>query len=203
MDKIFRSYYKTRQADLNLKKQAEIFKSYAVKLMESRMKLEEEFKALRDASQSIALSEAERESKRIAAQDKYRQLKAKEAELAQYNREKQKQMREEYQRKRDAVVKEIMEAVRKKALLEGYTLILDISGKTLNNLPSVIYASESVDLTDEIITELNRGHEKELEGLKGVSPSSILQKNAGETSGPEDGKNKNNFLIESEKKQDK
>ena len=66
MEKLFQNYYKTKIADSDLKKQAEIFKDYSDKLNDSLLKLQDEFKELRDAAQNIALSEAERENKRIA-----------------------------------------------------------------------------------------------------------------------------------------
>ena len=70
MEKIFKEYYKTKIADANLKKQAEVFKEYAEKLNDSLVKLQDEFKKLRDDAQNIALSDVERENKRLAAQDK-------------------------------------------------------------------------------------------------------------------------------------
>jgi len=161
MDKTFQAYYKTKLADANLKKQAEVFKAYAEKLNESRIKLQEEFKELRDSSQNIAYTEAERENKRLAAQEKYRQFKTKETEYQQYNQEKQKQLREEFEKKRKEILEEIKSQVYKFSILEGYTIVLDASGKTLNDLPSLIYFKPSLDITQKVIKELNRSHESQ------------------------------------------
>lgn len=158
MDRIFQEYFKTREADANLKKQAEIYKDYAEKLNSSKLKLQEEFKSLRNASQNIALSESEKEKRRLAAREKYRQLLAKEAEFEEYNREKQTQLREEYERKRGVILEEIQKEVRRKSVLEGYALVVDISGKTLNNIPSVVYYNPALDITDEVLDRLNRGN---------------------------------------------
>lgn len=159
MDKIFQEYYKTKIIDANLKKQAELFKDYSDKLNESLTKLQEEFKTLRDASQNIAASEAERESKRLAAQDKYRQMNSKEAELRQYTREKQRQLRDEYEKNRNEILNEIKKTVGEMALLQGYTIVLDKSGATLNNIPAVMYHNPSIDITDNILRDLNRGRD--------------------------------------------
>ena len=96
LDRVLQEYYKTKIVEGNLKRQADIYKDYAKKLSESLTKLQSEFVALRDSSQNIALSDAARESKRLAAQDKYKELAAKELELRTYNREKQAELRAEY-----------------------------------------------------------------------------------------------------------
>ncbi len=159
MEKLFQNYYKTKISDADLKKQAEIFKDYSNKLNDSLLKLQDEFKEVRDASQNIALSEAERENKRISAQDKYRQLKEKENEVKQYNAEKQNQLKDKYEELRNSLLKEISETIRKYCQPQGITLVIDSSGKTLNNIPSVIYRVPELDITDVILKEINKAVE--------------------------------------------
>jgi outer membrane protein len=167
MERVFQEYYKTKIADANIKKQAEVFKSYTEKLNDSRLKLQEEFKDLRDSSQNIGLSDAERENKRVEAQKKYRQLQEKEAEMSQYHREKQTQLKDEYEKNRAQLLGEIKKEIEKKSALEGYTIVFDVSGKTLNNIPSVIHYNKKYEITDIILEELNRGHKPE----KSTKPS--------------------------------
>ena len=163
MEKVFLSYYKTKIADANLKKQAETYRNYLTSLSESKLKLREEFKELRDDSQNIAIAESERENKRIAAQDKYRQLQAKEAEIEQYNQEKKKKLLEEYDKIKESLIDEIAKIVKSRGLREGYTLILDKSGKTLNSIPTIVYHEEGMDITDIIMREINLGHEDKID----------------------------------------
>lgn len=157
MEEVFNSYYKTKVSAANLKKQAEVFKAYAQKLTESGQKLMDEFKTLRDESQNIAISKTEQENKRIQAQEKYRLCKEKEAELTQYNKTKLKQLNQERAQMRDTLLKEIKDEINKRAALAGYILVIDRSGNTMNNIPVVIYSSPSIDITDSIVKELNRG----------------------------------------------
>ena len=160
MERLFKDYYKTQIANAKLKKQAETFKVYADKLAESQLQLHQEFKSLRDASQNIAFSETQRESKRLAAQDKYRQLKAKEVELEQYNREKRVQLRDEEAKMRKDILTEIRKTIAKYAKKNSFTIVLDSSGKTLNNIPSIIYFRTEIDITEKILVEINEGAEK-------------------------------------------
>jgi Skp family chaperone for outer membrane proteins len=157
MERLFKEYYKTKISTAKLEKQAAMYKDYADKLAESQLKLQEEFKALRDASLNLAYSETERESKRLAAQDKYRQLKAKELELQQYNREKHDQLRKQEEKMRKDLVDEIRRAIARYAYQKGYSLVLDYSGRTLNNLPAVIYFTPDSDITDTILELINKG----------------------------------------------
>ena len=160
MERLFKDYYKTKIANAKLKKQAETYKDYAGKLAASQLKLQEEFKDLRDASQNIALSETQRESKRLAAQDKYRQLKSKEMELEQYQREKRMQLRDQETKMRKDLITEIRKAIAKYAKQHSYTVVFDSSGKTLNNIPSVIYFKTEMDITEDILVIINKGAEK-------------------------------------------
>lgn len=162
MERIFQDYYKTKIQDANLKRQAEIFKDYSDKLSDSLQKMQDEFKSLRDSSQNIALTDVERESRRLAAQDKYRQVTAKEAEMRQYNREKQRQLRDDFEKMRTDIIEEIKRIVKERCALEGYSLVLDKSGMTLNNIPAIIYFNPAMDITEGVIKDLNRGHETEL-----------------------------------------
>ena len=162
MTKVFDDYYKTKIANSNLKKQAEVFRDYLNQLYGSKEKLDEEFKKLRDEAQNVIFSDIERENKRIAAQDKFRQLKSKEAEIQQYNREKSQQIDEDYKAMRNKILAEIRDVVQARGRKGGFTLILDASGKTLNDIPAVVYNQDNIDLTASVITELNLGHAAEL-----------------------------------------
>ena len=157
MEKIFRGYHRTAVNSAKFNKQAAVFKEYADKLAASQLKLEEEFRVLRDASQNIALSEAERENKRLAARDKYRQLEAKQAELQQYDKEKSEQLKEEYEKMRKELLTDIRKGIAKFAKEESYSIVLDSSGKTINDVPIISFYQPEMDITDTILEILNKG----------------------------------------------
>jgi Skp family chaperone for outer membrane proteins len=158
MNKIFTNYYKTKLEDARIKKQSEVYREYLTSLNEARNKLNAEFVKLRDSAQNIAYSDAERENNRIAAQNKYRQLQAKDVEIQQYNDDKKKQLFDEYDKMRKTLIDEVVSVVRSKAKREKYTFVMDSSGNTMNSIPAVVYFDESVDFTDAVIKELNLGN---------------------------------------------
>ena len=157
LDRIVQEYYKTKIVEANLKRQADIYKDYAQKLLESLTKLRSEFTALRDASQNITLTEAAQESKRLAAQDKYREIVAKERELTTYDREKSAQLRDDRDREHAAILNDIRKAAEKHAALAGYTLILDKSAVSATGMPIVIYSSKTIEISETLLKELNTG----------------------------------------------
>ncbi len=160
MNRVFQEYNKTKINEAKLKKQAEIYKEYSTQLAQSLNKLRQEFIKLRDDSQNMVYTAAERENRRLNAQEKYRQTAAKEAELREYNRERQKQLRDEYEKLRSSILQDISNVVTEKCLAEGYGLVLDKSGRTLNNIPFVVYSSKMLDITDSVIKTLNMGQNK-------------------------------------------
>ena len=160
MEQLFKDYYKTKIANGKLKKQAETYKEYSDKLAKSQLQLTEEFKSLRDSSQNIAFSASQRESKRLAAQDKYRQLKAKEVELEQYGREKRIQLRDQEAKMRQDILIEIRKTIAKYAKQNKFTIVLDSSGKTLNDISAVIYYQTKINITDNILKIINKGASK-------------------------------------------
>ena len=160
MNRVFQEYNKTKINEAKLKKQAEIYKEYSTQLAQSLSKLRQEFVKLRDDSQNMVYTAAERENRRLNAQEKYRQAAAKEAELREYNRERQKHLRDEYEKLRSSILTDISHVVSAKCLAEGYGLVLDKSGRSLNNIPLVVYSSKTLDITESVIKTLNMGQNK-------------------------------------------
>ena len=157
MDTLFNNYHKTAIEEAKLQKQAEIYQEYAQQLAESLKKLRAEFITLRDGSQNVALSATERENRRLNAADKYNQFKAKEQELKEYSRTKQSQLRDEQDKMRQNILKDIRNAISAKCQMEGINLVLDAGAKVPGDIPSVIYASGTLNITSDILTTLNRG----------------------------------------------
>lgn len=157
MEKIFASYYKTKLEDAKIKKQTEVFKDYLKTMGDARGKIEASYIELRDASQNIGLSDVEREKKRIDAQDKYRELQAKDVEIQQYNQQKRQLLVNECDRTRKELIKEITTVIQSRAKREGYTFVFDYSGNSMNNISTVIYYDESKDITDAVLKEINLG----------------------------------------------
>ncbi len=160
MQKTFQEYEKTKTIEIKLNQQMEVFKEYSSQLNQQYQNLRKQYESARDDSQNIAYSAAERENKRQKAQQLYESLKLKEQEMTSYTESRKTQIRDMYTKLRGEVVEEIRKAVHNKAVLEGYTIVLDQSGESLNDVGFVIYVQPGLDITDAIIQDLNRGYRK-------------------------------------------
>ena len=160
MQKAFQEYEKTKTIEIKLNQQMEVFKEYSNQLNQQYQNLRKQYESARDDSQNIAYSSAERENKRQKAQQLYESLKLKEQEMTSYSESRKTQIRDMYTKLRGEVVDEIRKAVHNKAVLEGYTIVLDQSGESLNDVGFVIYVQPGLDITDSIIQDLNRGYRK-------------------------------------------
>lgn len=160
MQKTFQEYEKTKTIEIKLNQQMEVFKEYSTQLNQQYQNLRKQYESARDDSQNIALSSAERENKRQKAQQLYESLKLKEQEMTSYTESRKTQIRDMYTKLRDEVVEEIKKAVHNKAVIEGYTIVFDKSGGSMDDIGFVIYAQPGLDITDAIIQDLNRGYRK-------------------------------------------
>ena len=160
MEKTFREYEKTKTIEIKLNQQMEVFKEYSNQLNQQYQNLRKQYESARDDSQNIALSSAERENKRQKAQQLYESLKLKEQEMTSYTESRKTQIRDMYTKLRDEVIDEIRKAVHNKSVLEGYTIVLDQSGGSMDDIGFVIYVQPGLDITDAIIQDLNRGYRK-------------------------------------------
>lgn len=171
MQKTFQEYEKTKTIEIKLNQQMEVFKEYSSQLNQQYQNLRKQYESARDDSQNIAYSAAERENKRQKAQQLYESLKLKEQEMTSYSESRKTQIRDMYTKLRGEVVDEIRKAVHNKAVLEGYTIVLDQSGESLNDVGFVIYVQPGLDITDAIIQDLNRGYRKNAKDPAGAAAS--------------------------------
>ena len=160
MQKAFEQYEKTKTLQIKLDQQMEVFREYSNQLNQQYQNLRKQYESARDDSQNIAFSGAERESKRLKAQQLYESLKLKEQELTSYKESRKVQLNEMHEKLRGELIDEIKQVVHNKAVLEGYTIVLDKSGISLSDVQLVVYFQPNLDITDSVVQDLNRGYRK-------------------------------------------
>ena len=171
MQKAFVEYEKTKTIEIKLNQQTEVFNEYSSQLQQQYQNLRKQYEAARDDSQNIAYTGAERENKRRKAQQLYESLMLKEQEINSYKESRTAQIRDMFAKMREEVLDEIRKAVHNKAVLEGYTIVLDRSGNALDDVGFVIYYQPNLDITESIIQELNRGYRKNAKDPVGAAES--------------------------------
>ncbi len=157
LEKVFNNYYKTKIIDSDFTEQGKVYRNYIARQAEILRKKEVELRRKLDASLSTVLAPAERLKRQEEVKNLERELKRSRAELEKYAADRAKALQESAARERKKVIEEIRAEVRRRAAIEGYTLVLDSSGKSMNDTSLVLYSTDAADITEKVLTELNRG----------------------------------------------
>ncbi len=158
IEKLFNSYYKTPQVEEIIQKQAQIYQEYLNKKIEEIKALDKKFRVELDKSQNVTLSSADRTNAAKNAEKISSEIRVIRTEMESYSNEKRKEMANLTLKKRNELMQEIIEAVRNTAKGLAADFVFDVSGKSTHQIPSVIYANPSSDITDQVLQILNKGN---------------------------------------------
>jgi outer membrane protein len=157
MRKLFDDYWKTKQADAALNdRKAELDKEDRG-FIDDLKKARDEYQKLLDGANDQAISADEREKRKQAAADKYKQITDSGTTIAQFERQAQATLAEQSQRMRANILNDIKAAVAAKSKAAGYAVVFDIASETVNQTPIILYSSGENDLTSAVLTQLNAG----------------------------------------------
>ncbi|HXF10880.1 MAG TPA: OmpH family outer membrane protein [Desulfuromonadaceae bacterium] len=157
LSKLFKNYYKTKLAQSALDdRKAQVDKDLAG-MADDLKKGDGEYKSLLTAANDQALSQDERDKKKVAADAKLKQLQESKAAFDQYQRSAGANLNDQFQRMREKILDEVQAAVAAKAKTDGYALILDSASQSANVTPVIVYNNGQMDLTEVVLKQLNAG----------------------------------------------
>ena len=157
LDKVFTAHPKTQAAEAELKKAEDVIQGEMDKMVAEGRGLEEEVAKLREAAKNPLLTEDARLKKRNEAEEKLTELQEFQLRVRRTQETKLKQMREQVMKSRQGIVDELMATVADFAKEEGYDLVLDRSGMTMNAVPLMVYSDPELDVTEKLIERLKTG----------------------------------------------
>jgi len=161
--KVFDNYWRTKQADTNLKDQAADLEKERKAMVDEFQKSQEKYKKLLDGANDPALSSEEREKRKKSAENELLGLRAQEDRVKQFDTTSRTTLGEKQRRVRDQILTEIKDKIKAKAKAGAYTLVIDTAAETINSTPIVLYSvNGDNDLTDAVLTELNISAPKDL-----------------------------------------
>ena len=163
MDSTFLKYYKTIAAEKKLKKQVRIMEDRAAEMERRHKTIVAEYQKLLKESSSVLLSDQARGEKKEEAENKAGEIKTIERTMRSFNKDARGMLAKQHNDSRTDILKEIQKVIEMIAKNKNVDMVLDTSGKTSNLIPSVVYNKGDNDITDEVLTILNKGHEKEVE----------------------------------------
>ena len=155
LKKVFEGYWKTKQADAQLKDRAADLDKARKSLIEDFQKANEEYKKLIEGTNDQAISGEERDKRKSAAEKKLMEIKEIEQTIKLFDQNSRDNLGTQQRRMREKILDEIKELVNSKGKSGGYSMVLDVSAETPNLTPIVLYFGGENDLTTEVLTQLN------------------------------------------------
>lgn len=155
MGKLFNNFYKTKQAGSTLEERRQDILKVQKGLYDDYQKAQEEFNKLREGIKDPSISKEESAKREKSATTKLEEVKEMEANISKYTRSAEESFGQQKARMKQKMIGEIREAIEAKAKADGYALVLDSVGVSMNEAPVVLYNNGQNDITDDILKKLN------------------------------------------------
>jgi Skp family chaperone for outer membrane proteins len=153
--KLYDEFYKTKIARRTFEDSVAAYRKDRTQRIEDFNKLNEEYQKLREESGSQALTQEKRDLKSKAAQEKLLELRKSQQAIQDFEQSSQQFLGDQQRRQTSQIMREVLEAVRKRAKDGGYTFVVDTSGVGSGGIPGAVYADEKLDFTDLVLKDLN------------------------------------------------
>jgi outer membrane protein len=183
LKKVFDGYYKTRQADAQLKERVGEADKVMKGMGEDYEKVRDEYKKLVDGSNDQAVSADERDKRKKGAELKLAELQDLERSVRTFRSTTQTTLEEQKRRMREEILTYLKGVITAHAKKGNYTHVIDSAAESRNETQVLLYTTGQGDLTDDILAEINAGAPAELtkaEPPKDTKPAlpAVLDPNA-------------------------
>ena len=156
MAKVYDNHYKTEEANAKFRDAEQKAQEQVEELNKQGQILVDEYKELIDQSKNTLLTAEARTKAEGDAQKKLEDIQRKQGEVQNFRTNTQRSLQQRIKTHRDLLLEEITKVVNDLAKRQGATLVLDRSGPTLFGIPGVLYADPGYDITDTVLTEVNK-----------------------------------------------
>jgi Skp family chaperone for outer membrane proteins len=156
MNRTFREYNKTKDAEAKINEAKNQAKKEYDERADSYKKALDDINNLNKQLEAPALSADAKAQKAKERDDKISNIKNMEREITEFRQTRERQLQEQALRMREGIVKEITDVVMERVKASKLDLVFDKSGNSLNGVPVLMYAPDSVDFTNDIISILNK-----------------------------------------------
>ena len=173
MQKAFKEYNKTKEAEAKINDAKNAAKKEYDDRAEAYKKALDEINNLNKQLESAALSADKKTGMAKDRDDKIANIKNMEREISDFRQTRERQLQEQLMRMREGLVKEITDVVMEKVKAKSLDFVLDKSGVSINGVPVLLYAPDSVDFTNEIIDTLNKPSRATASAKKATTGSSV------------------------------
>ncbi len=161
METVFNAYYKTISENIRFEEERQnFFTGMEVLKSEFENTRREFLDAVNKARNDLLGEEAQREAGQ-KAQALQARLEQKQDEIARYQQQAREEIGERQQKTTGRLLQELQADLEKFAAEQGYELVYEVSGRTLNQVPVLLVYPKDKEITEAMIKRVNAGHEKE------------------------------------------
>ncbi len=154
--KLFESHYKTAEQQAKFTADETKAKEQLEQITKEGNALVEQYKELDDQSKNpTATAEAQAKAKGDA-QKKLDEIRQKQSEQQSFVQSTRNSLQQRAQTFKTLLVEEISKQAVDIAKQKGATFLIDKSGASLSGVPAVLYSDPSLDITDEVMAEINK-----------------------------------------------
>ena len=161
MLKAVEGYYKTKVVRNQLKEAEDRLKGELQGRSEGFTKLQGEINEIQKDLQKPELSDQAKKKRAEEGQGKLVELQKSKQEIEGFAAEGQKNLQAQLNRMMKGIYDDIQNVVNERVKVEGYDLVLDKSSAGRVGFPIVIYSNPNADITEAVVTELNKNAPKE------------------------------------------
>jgi outer membrane protein len=154
--RIYDGHYETVAQNAKLKIDTQKAQDEIDRLQKEGQALVEQYKELQDQSKNPTASPDAKAKALSDAQEKGKEIQAKMKDIQDLASTAKQTFQQRIQTFRSNMMQEISTIATEIAKRRGFTLLVDRSGPSLIGIAPVIYADPSYDITDEVISEINK-----------------------------------------------
>jgi outer membrane protein len=154
--KLFDNHWKTQEQQAKLKADGTKAQDQVAQLQKDGNALVAEFKELDEQSKNPTATAEAKAKAQADAQKKYDEIQQKQTELRSFAQNTQSTLRQRFETFKTLMLEEITKTAVEIAKRHGATFLVDKSGPTLVGVSNILYFDPSLDITDEVMAELNK-----------------------------------------------
>jgi outer membrane protein len=160
MKQVFDSYYKTKDAEAKINESRAQAQKELAERLDTFNKAQEQARKLNDEVGKSELSEKAKAEKVKGLNEKLQELGVMQREVQEFQQTRERQLSEQSVRSRNSLVEEINKIVSDVVKTNGYDLVFDKSGQSLNAVNVLVHSKDSFDFTTDVLSKLNADQKK-------------------------------------------
>lgn len=156
MANLFDEHYKTAEKNIVFQEEQERVKAEIERLNGQGLALQEEAQGLAEQLNNPVLKDDAKAGIEQQARTKVEEMQRKQQEMNALMQNSSESLKQRIMNFRTLLMDEISQVAQEVAKRQGITMLFDKSGPSLLGMPAVLYAEDGLDITAEVLTEINK-----------------------------------------------